>query len=201
MNCFQTQQPSNPPRIQYKMAKLNNSQQFSGQPASQHSQQPNQQFASNYQSMPPQITYSNPAQAQPTASSSAQLAICEEDPRLDTVSPINLSPSLDRQLSQELQTYLMGYDQELDNFRGMMHSQNWEDANWDTFGDNLPEDEADDAHLNPDGHLNPQQHQLALEGAPQRFFDGDADLLDPLLNDSQNPENGFEVPVSGIFRF
>uniref|UniRef100_A0A8R1HVJ4 HSF-type DNA-binding domain-containing protein n=1 Tax=Caenorhabditis japonica TaxID=281687 RepID=A0A8R1HVJ4_CAEJA len=110
----------------------------------------------------------------------------DKDTHQDLYSPtLNISPSFDRQISQELQDYFNGCDGQLDNIRDLVSS-----SNWDNFGENLPDDDDEQLMLHP-------QHQLALKDVPEsvsygNYEDEVGDLLDPLLSDTQHPEN-FEV--------
>ncbi|KAF1769787.1 hypothetical protein GCK72_001604 [Caenorhabditis remanei] len=166
------------------------------------------QGPSNYgyvqNNIPAQLTY-QPAQQQ---SQNAQKLMAIEDqqsmdPHQNLYSPtLGLSPSFDRQLSQELQEYLTGMDTSMDTLRDMVTKHNW-----DSFGDNLPLDDDEDEqlyhHQQDNGTQNGQsgsqgqyqQYPLALKNVPESsFYDEAGDLLDPLLTDNQFPENGFQVP-------
>lgn len=118
-------------------------------------------------------------QHHPTTSTSSTNA----DPHQNLYSPtLGLSPSFDRQLSQELQEYFTGTDTSLESFRDLVSNHNWDD-----FGNNVPLDDDEEGSEDP-------LRQLALENAPETSnYDGAEDLL--FDNEQQYPENGFDVPV------
>ncbi|CAA22146.1 Heat shock transcription factor hsf-1 [Caenorhabditis elegans] len=117
-------------------------------------------------------------QHHPTTSTSSTNA----DPHQNLYSPtLGLSPSFDRQLSQELQEYFTGTDTSLESFRDLVSNHNWDD-----FGNNVPLDDDEEGSEDP-------LRQLALENAPETSnYDGAEDLL--FDNEQQYPENGFDVP-------
>ncbi|EGT38457.1 hypothetical protein CAEBREN_21581 [Caenorhabditis brenneri] len=187
-------------RAPYKQANRN-----SGQVLTPQDYQSTSSANYNYNTLPAQLSYQPmPPTSQPAPQKSL-MAI--EDPHLNLYSPtLALSPSLDRQLSQELQEYISGFDTSLDSIRDIVNNHNW-----DNFGDDLPEDDEEQYHLDDDHHdqLNgagpsghqqggagSQQYPLALKNSPENHYYDDAagELLDPILGDHDFQENGFQVP-------
>uniref|UniRef100_A0A1I7TU59 HSF_DOMAIN domain-containing protein n=1 Tax=Caenorhabditis tropicalis TaxID=1561998 RepID=A0A1I7TU59_9PELO len=184
-------------RAPYKQASRNlaqtvNPQEYQGNPSNNY----------NYNTMPAQLTY-QPPQQQPSMTPQKSLMAIEDqqDPHMNLYSPtLGLSPSFDRQLSQELQEYLNGMDTSMDSLRDMVSN-----SNWDAFGDNLPDDDDDEQHFHLDdqrmnggnGQMGQQnsQYPLALKNSPENaFYDDAGELLDPLLGDNQFSDNGFQIP-------
>lgn len=168
----------------------------------------------NYNTMPAQLTYQPMPPAQPAPQKSL-MAI--EDPHQNCYSPtLGLSPSFDRQLSQELQDYLSGMDTSMDSIRDMVNNHNW-----DNFGDDLPEDDDEQYHLEDNDHHEQMnggagpsgiqqggggvggQYPLALKNSPENQYYDDAagELLDPILGDHDFQENGFQIPFPGSHLF
>lgn len=91
--------------------------------------------------------------------------------------PISLSPSLDRQISEELAEYLSGQEQTIDNCRDLLGS----------YWDGVMADEAEDEEPRQ------QQQQLMLESGDPMLALDDApstpDLLTPLASPSNDQAN------------
>ncbi|UMM14463.1 hypothetical protein L5515_002259 [Caenorhabditis briggsae] len=170
---------------------------------SQNTFQANDYYMPN--TLPGQLTYQQPQQPmrQNLMAIEDNQPASAIDPHQNLHSPtLHLSPSFDRQLSQEVQEYLNGTDHSIESFRDIV--QNY---NWNTFGDEMPLD--DDEENGPSGLQGPsegqyhQQYPLALKDAPEAsYYDADGeDLMDPLINgDFQIPDQNFnQMPDQEIF--
>ncbi|PIC53337.1 hypothetical protein B9Z55_003080 [Caenorhabditis nigoni] len=185
---------------------------------SQNNFQANDYYMPN--TLPAQLTYQQPQQPmrQNLMAIEDNQPASVVDPHQNLHSPtLHLSPSFDRQLSQELQEYLNGTDHHMESLRDTLSNYNW-----NTFGDEimLDEDEENGAlHFDdvqngageaagPSGLQGPtegqyqQQYPLALKAAPEpSYYDADGDLMDPLINgDYQIPDQNFnQIPDEEIF--
>ncbi|CAP36087.2 Protein CBR-HSF-1 [Caenorhabditis briggsae] len=185
---------------------------------SQNTFQANDYYMPN--TLPGQLTYQQPQQPmrQNLMAIEDNQPASAIDPHQNLHSPtLHLSPSFDRQLSQEVQEYLNGTDHSIESFRDIV--QNY---NWNTFGDEMPLDDDEEngalyfddvqnggGAAGPSGLQGPsegqyhQQYPLALKDAPEAsYYDADGeDLMDPLINgDFQIPDQNFnQMPDEEIF--
>ncbi|CAB3408673.1 unnamed protein product [Caenorhabditis bovis] len=96
-----------------------------------------------------------------------------------------MSPTLERQISQELQEYLNGVDFSIENCRDLINAHDW-----DNFGDNLEEDYSKYEQNGP--------QQLALEHMPKN--DGLGQNIDPqmqMVSPAIGDLNGFDPFAEG----